>query len=224
MHILYDSWKSEYKTPFGTLTVGHACTVRIKIPKDLETKSVQIILEKEDSDNVLEFPFVWAGGEEGYDVFKCEFSVDARGLYFYWFRVTAKTGPFRLFRQGRGTNMEAGDRWQLSVLPADFTVPAEFQGRVMYQIFPDRFARAGSCDLSGKLRPFILREDWGGQPEYRPDPTAKEILCNDFFGGNFKGIEGKLDRLAELGVGVLYLNPISMAFSNHRYEIGRAHV
>ena len=218
MHILYDSRDEQFKTPFGTLTVGQACTVRIKIPKDVEARSVQLVAEKEDSDTVLEFPFVWAGGEEAYDVFKCEFSIDARGLYFYWFRVTARTGAFRLFRRGRSTNMEEGERWQLSVLPADFTVPAGFRGRVMYQIFPDRFARAGSCDLSEKLRPFILREDWGGQPEYRPDPAAKEILCNDFFGGNFKGIEARLDRLADLGVGVVYLNPISMAFSNHRYD------
>lgn len=218
MRILYDSWNSEYKTPFGTLTVGQKCTVRIKTPKSIETRFVQLILEKEDADAVLEFPFVWAGSEEGYDVFKCEFAVEARGLYFYWFRVTARTGAFRLFKQGRGTNMEEGDRWQLSVLPADFTVPAEFQGRVMYQIFPDRFAREGTCDLTDKLRPFLLREGWGGQPEYRPDPIAKEILCNDFFGGNFKGIESRLDRLAELGVGIVYLNPISMAFSNHRYD------
>ncbi len=218
MRILFDSRNPEYKKPFGTLTETQPCTIRVKIPQEIETKFVQLILEKEDADSALEFPFVWAGGEEGYDVFRCEFSVDARGLYFYWFRVTAKTGPFRLFRQGRGTNMEAGDRWQLSVLPADFTVPADFQGRVMYQIFPDRFAREGSCDLTDKLRPFVLRDDWGGTPEYRPDPAAKEILCNDFFGGSFRGIESRLDRLAELGVGVVYLNPISMAFSNHRYD------
>ena len=218
MRILYDSRSPEYKVPFGPLTVDQVCTLHMKIPKDVEARFVQLVLEREEADASLEFPFVWAGSEEAYDVFKCEFSLDARGLYFYWFRVTAKTGAFRLFKQGRGTNMEAGDRWQLSAIPADFTVPAAFQGRVMYQIFPDRFARAGSCDLSGKLEPYVLREDWGGQPEYRPDPAAGEILCNDFFGGNFRGIEARLDRLAELGVGIVYLNPISMAFSNHRYD------
>ena len=218
MRILYDSRNLEYKRPFGTLTVGQSCTIRVKLPRELETRGVQLVLEREDDSPALEFRFQWAGGDGDYDEFKCEFSVEARGLYFYWFRITARTGSFRLFKQGRGTNMEEGERWQLSVLPADFTVPAAFRGKVMYQIFPDRFAREGYCDLRDKLRPFILRDDWGATPEYRPDPEAKEILCNDFFGGNFQGIESRLDRLAELGVGVVYLNPVSMAFSNHRYD------
>ena len=43
--------------------------------------------------------------------------------------------------------------------------------------------------------------------------------CNPpFFGGNFAGIREKLPYLQELGVGVLYLNPIFMAWSNHRYD------
>ena len=218
MRILFDSRQAEYKSPFGVLTEGQSCTLRIKIPKDVEARFVQLVLEREDGSPAPEFPFSWAGGEGDYDVFRCEFAVDAKGLYFYWFRITAKTGTFRLFRQGSDTNMEAGDRWQLSVIPADFTVPRAFQGKVMYQIFPDRFAREGSCELKDKLRPFRLREDWGGQPEYRPDPATGEILCNDFFGGNFRGIQSRLPYLHSLGVGVLYLNPISMAFSNHRYD------
>ena len=218
MRILYDSRDPEYKTPFGVLTEGQSCTLRVKIPKELETRFLQLVLEREDGNPPLEFPFSWAGGDADYDSFKCELAPDAKGLYFYWFRVTAKTGPFRLFKQGSGTNMEAGDRWQLSVIPKDFTVPESWRGRVMYQVFPDRFAREGSVDLRGKLEPYILREDWGSLPEYRPDPATGEILCNDFFGGNFRGIQSRLPYLHSLGVGVLYLNPISMAFSNHRYD------
>ena len=217
MRILYDSRDPAYKTPFGVLTEGQSCTLRVKIPKELETRFVQLVLEREGNP-ALEYPFSWAGGDADYDIFKCDFAPSAKGLYFYWFRITAKTGPFRLFKQGGGTNMEEGERWQLSVIPPDFTVPESWRGRVMYQIFPDRFARSGSVDLTGKLEPYILREDWGGQPEYRPDPATGEILCNDFFGGNFRGIREKLPYLHSLGVGILYLNPISMAFSNHRYD------
>ncbi len=218
MRILYDSRDTEYKQPFGVLTVGQACTIRVKIPRDVEARFVQLVLEREGDDPPLELFFTWAGGDGDYDVFKCEFSLDAKGLYFYWFRITGRDGVFRLFKQGRETNMEEGDRWQLSAVPADFTVPADFQGRVMYQIFPDRFAREGKVDLKDKLQPYILREDWSAQPEYRPDPATGEILCNDFFGGNFRGIQSRLPYLHSLGVGVIYLNPISMAFSNHRYD------
>ena len=218
MRILYNSRDLAYKKPFGTLTEGQLCVLRIKVPRELECRFVQLVLEQENGVRACEFAFAWAGQDGDYDCFKCHFSLDARGLYFYWFRVTGKTGAFRLFRQGDGTNMEAGDRWQLSVVPNEFTVPDDFRGRVMYQIFPDRFCRLGDCDLTGKLEPYVLRYDWGGLPEWRPDPAAKEILCNDFFGGNFRGIQSKLDYLRDLGVGVIYLNPVCAAFSNHRYD------
>ena len=42
--------------------------------------------------------------------------------------------------------------------------------------------------------------------------------CNDYFGGDLPGITEKLPELAALGVGVLYLNPIFEAHSNHRYN------
>lgn len=113
--------------------------------------------------------------------------------------------------------MEAGEKWQLSVIPADFRVPDFAPGAVMYQIFPDRFARSGSCDLTCKLQPFWVHESPDELPEYRPDAQG-EVRNNDFFGGNFAGICEKLPYLQELGVGVLYLNPIFMAWSNHRYD------
>ena len=108
MRILYDSRDTEYKRPFGVLTVGEACTVRVKIPRDVEARFVQLVLEREGDDPALELFFTWAGGDGDYDVFKCEFSLDAKGLYFYWFRITARDGVFRLFKQGRETNMEEG--------------------------------------------------------------------------------------------------------------------
>jgi glycosidase len=63
----------------------------------------------------------------------------------------------------------------------------------------------------------IERKDWGGLPTYRPNENGK-VLNNDFFGGNFKGIESKLPYLKSLGVTTIYLNPIFEAASNHRYD------
>ena len=218
MRILYDSQNPVCKEPFGVLTEGQGCVLHIRIPKSLKTSAVQLVMEREDGSPGWEFPFAWDGDEGDYDLFCCRFSLSTKGLYFYWFRVTAADGAFRLFREGGETNMESGERWQLSVIPADFTVPHAFQGQILYQIFPDRFAREGTVDLQSKLQPFRLREDWGGVPDYRPDPVTGEVLCNDFFGGNFRGIQSRLPYLRSLGVGIVYLNPICMAFSNHRYD------
>ena len=46
------------------------------------------------------------------------------------------------------------------------------------------------------------------------------MLNNDFFGGNFRGITEKMDYIADLGITILYLNPISKSFSSHRYDTG----
>ena len=54
-------------------------------------------------------------------------------------------------------------------------------------------------------------------PSYKPNRQGK-VLNNDFFGGNLKGIQEKLPYLKELGVTILYLNPIFEAASNHRYD------
>ena len=85
------------------------------------------------------------------------------------------------------------------------------------QIFPDRFARAEKTGPVPLPDGRILRDDWGGEPGWRPDEQG-EIRNNDYFGGNLRGIEQRLDRLAELGVTCLYLNPIFEAHSNHRYD------
>lgn len=217
MRILFDSKKPEYKTPFGTIAPEEVCVLHIRIPKSVETRFVRLIVEDPYEHIAGEFAFAWDCEDGPYDVFKCDFSLRERGLYFYWFRISGRSGDFRLFKQGNDTNMEAGDKWQLSVIPRERMAPESYMGAVMYQIFPDRFCKLGDCDTSEKLRPFTLREDWGGQPEFRPNAQG-EVLCNDFFGGNFRGIASKLDYLKTLGVSVIYLNPIGMAFSNHRYD------
>ena len=217
MRILFDSKKPEYKTPFGVLAPEEVCVLHIRIPKDVQARFVGLVVETEAGEELAEFAFAWEGEDGDYDLFKCDFLLAERGLYFYWFRIHGVNGPFRLFRDGDGTNMEAGEKWQLSVVPTELAPPQDCMGAVMYQIFPDRFCRVGDCDLRDKLQPYKLREDWGGQPEYRPNANG-DVLCNDFFGGNFRGIASKLDYLKGLGVSILYLNPICMAFSNHRYD------
>ena len=60
-------------------------------------------------------------------------------------------------------------------------------------------------------------EDWDEPPTYDRNPDGS-IRTWDFYGGSLKGIEGDLPRLADLGITVIYLNPIFEAASNHRYD------
>ena len=83
------------------------------------------------------------------------------------------------------TNVGDGELWQLSCIPKNYKTPDFFKGKVMYQIFPDRFFKQGDCDLGNKLTPFVINNT--AKPHYLPDQNG-EILNNDFFGGNLKGI------------------------------------
>ena len=217
MRILYDSKAAQYKTPFGTLRTGENCVLHISIPRTSGATGVRLVLENCDGAPVGDYPFAPERQEEDYVLYRCELSLAERGLYYYWFYVTKSEGGFRLFKQGDGTNMEAGEKWQLSVIPSDFTVPDYARGAVMYQIMPDRFCKRGDCDLTDKLRPYTIHENWNETPEYRPDENGT-VWNKDFFGGNFNGIREKLPYLQQLGVGILYLNPVFMAYSNHRYD------
>jgi alpha-glucosidase len=87
--------------------------------------------------------------------------------------------------------------------------PAWSADAVLYQIFPDRFARAGASD------------DWPAWavPAAWDDPVATETPASmvQLYGGDLPGITAKLDHLVELGVTGIYLNPVFPAPQNHRY-------
>ena len=219
MRILFDSKQLQFKNPFGTLHPQQECTLHIHIPTSVGTVEVSCVFQNPDGAPVLEMPLYRIAQEGGYDIFRGTFCFRETGLYHYFFRIREEHNCFRLFKYGDDTNMEDGDLWQVSCIPADFTVPDWAKGAVIYQVFPDRFCRSGSCDLTGKLTPYTLHEDWHEEVCWQPNAQGV-ILNNDFYGGNFRGITEKMDYIASLGTTILYLNPISKSFSSHRYDTG----
>lgn len=106
-----------------------------------------------------------------------------------------------------------GEDFLQLVTEKEYASTNSMQGGIIYQIFVDRFCKVGEV----KPRPpLVLREDWGGAIKKN---TTNPILINEeVFGGNFKGITSKLDYLKSLGVTVIYMCPISEAYSNHKYD------
>ena len=219
MRILYDSKQPQFKTPFGTLTPGQVCTLHIHIPTSVLTTKVTCVFNHEDGSWAQNAVLAFQMKKGAYDVFEGQFSIPCPGLFFYYFVIDTQGGSFRLFKQGDDTNMEAGDLWQLSCIPADFTTPDWAKGATIYQIFPDRFFASGRADVTGKLKPYTIHKNWYDEVDWKPTPDG-QVLNNDFFGGNFRGITEKMDYIADLGVTILYLNPISKSFSSHRYDTG----
>ena len=105
------------------------------------------------------------------------------------------------------------------VLLADYVQPAWVRDAVFYQIFPDRFCngdpsndvRSGEYIFDG--HPTIRVEDWN-----TPGMTYEQGHCLDFYGGDLQGIREKIPYLKELGVTAIYLNPIFIAPTMHKYD------
>ena len=219
MRILFDSKKAEFKTPFGCVAPGQTVTLHLHIPTAVSAWKVEIVLCYEDGSPARYHEMYRIEQRGAYDIYEGDFSLFAPGLHFYYFQIHAPHGMFRLFKQGDDTNMEEGGLWQISCISPDFTTPDWAKGAIIYQIFPDRFHRSGKCNLTGKLHPYTVHRHWDEDVDWAPDENGI-VHNNDFFGGNFRGITEKMDYIASLGTGIIYLNPISKAFSNHRYDTG----
>ncbi len=114
--------------------------------------------------------------------------------------------------------------FQVTVHLSGFSVPNWLPGAVMYQIFPDRFNRGSDYSYErmvslGDYSERIWHEDWNSEVDIHGKSETGYIAC-DFYGGSLRGIIEKLDYIANLGIDVIYLNPIFRARSNHRYDTG----
>jgi glycosidase len=113
--------------------------------------------------------------------------------------------------------------YQLTVYSHDFVVPDWFKGAVVYQIFPDRFRngerRNDPVDGGDWIYGMHARKyEWHQEMCDPRSDECRDEFSNQFYGGDLKGVTSKIDYLASLGVNVIYLNPIVMAPSNHRYD------
>lgn len=97
-----------------------------------------------------------------------------------------------------------------------YKVPDWAKGAVYYQIFPDRFCNGNPDNdvedneyyyTGGHVRK--IRE-WGKSPD--------ELDIRNFYGGDLQGVRQKLDYLQNLGIEVIYFNPLFVSPSNHKYD------
>ncbi|HEY5523800.1 MAG TPA: glycoside hydrolase family 13 protein, partial [Clostridium sp.] len=88
------------------------------------------------------------------------------------------------------------------------------------QIFVDRFYNGNeNGKINNKKKDSFIYSNWNDDPMYIRDSKG-DILRWDFYGGNLRGIIKKLPYLKELGVTILYFNPIFEAVSCHKYDVG----
>ena len=210
METYFDPRDTRCKTPFGAAKCG--TEVRFTLFDDTFC-GCELLVYREfaGAEDVCPLPPAEGG-------FSGAYTAPGEGeLCWYVFRLTRWDGTLSyLGKNGLRPDRDGAERWQLTVYE-DTATPDWFGQGVTYQIFPDRFRRTGTPDVSGMVGRRWLHESWDDQPVFRPDEDG-QITNRDFFGGSLAGITEKLDYLQSLSVTTLYLNPIFEAASNHRYD------
>lgn len=132
----------------------------------------------------------------------------------YYFEIT--TGRFVCYYNKKGVSNEVQDWYNFNIMPG-FTTPSWAKGAVMYQIYVDRFCNGDrNNDVVDREYSYIGDtvvevNDWGKYPA--------AMGVREFYGGDLAGVMKKLDYLKELGVDVIYFNPLFVSPSNHKYDI-----
>ena len=101
--------------------------------------------------------------------------------------------------------------FRISAYPA---APDWGRDAVVYQVFPDRFARSAAA--ADRATPdWALAADWDDEVAFEPDDPRTPM---QLFGGDLDGITEHLDHVAEVGADVVYTTPVFPGESNHRYN------
>ncbi len=206
--VCFNSRNLKCKDPFGAVTEKQ--TVRFTVNINCQTAVLVII--KDGCDETLKVPM-----EKGENCFFVEHVFSNTGLYFYCFEIDNS----RFICKGKDGGCQTTDKmsrlFQQTVYSSEYKAPKGYAGSIIYQIFPDRFNIGKKGVIKTCFADRILHSDLKETPIFRPNENGK-VLNNDYFGGNLEGVIEKLDYLKDLGVGVIYFNPVFEAHANHRYN------
>ena len=223
MLLIHNSHDTTYRSPFGACETGSRVFLMLHAQ---DAVSVRLRLWREGADEEL----------IEMDRHASQFSVtldvpEEPCVLFYYFIVNMGShmiyygnNPENLGGIGQEYQNPAPPSFQITVYRKT-PVPEWYKNAVVYQIFPDRFARSSDFDpdhvgtlpdIRGKVER-LVEKDWEAIPVNEFGGTT-DIIRWRFYGGSLDGIREKLDYLESLGVTVIYLNPIFQARSTHRYD------
>ena len=222
--------ESEYRTPFGAVQLGGTVSLSIDVWEDDVTFCTLRLWSDARGEELIEM----RGSEHAGGLrFSASYRPHETGVVWYSFDIEASDGA--VWRYGARPGWTTGEgafaygdppSFQITVFSPRTQQPRWYREGVVYQIFPDRFARgedwreraADTLAVRRKGGPDReVLEDWDTPPSYRRAEDGS-VACWDFYGGTLEGIREKLEYLEDLGVTTLYLNPIFEAASNHRYD------
>lgn len=223
--ILHNSHDLFFRTPFGAVPCGQKITLSLQLDAAAPVEQVVLRLWKNGREEE-KLNMYLRGAFKGNSIYQIQIKApQTPGPLWYYFIVQSE-GKTYYYGNNRDNLGGTGEiylheppSFQITVYRKDLSTPHWFKESVIYQIFVDRFFNGHEDGqlLTTKKKCYIYKH-WEEVPYYRQDPETGKTVCFDFFGGNLLGVMKKLPYLKELGINVIYFNPIFEAPSSHKYD------
>ncbi len=219
-----------------TPALGDVVQVRLRVPVPSAVDEVHVRLAPDgEQEFVSAYRIEGPGGQD-------DEGPDDEGQDQWWQAEVRCHNPVTNYRflLGRSRSGEPGDgsvlaayQWVNGSGVHDRDVPdaADFRlvtfapppqwapGSIVYQIFPDRFARDASVEPEVAGGPRTDLPVWAHPAVWDDDvDLSGQRGPQQVFGGTLRGVAEHLDHVEQLGATVVYLTPFFPARSNHRYD------
>ena len=189
-----------------------------KVAEDGSFEYFRKVISLESEEEEFDYCFIYSDGDKKRYLLDNEFSdINDNGKYFHYSKL----------------------------LVQPFFTPDWVKNGVIYQIFTDRFYNGDQSNnpdfkewyyegvnippkkgelLKKYTEYYHFENDWYNysglvkSPYHYPDSEGHQPDYNSFYGGDIKGLHEKLDYLEDLGITIIYFNPVFESKSNHKYD------
>jgi glycosidase len=235
----HNSFDSFYRSPFGAIAAGsEPLTLRYTSMRDtISNVRLRVFDRAHQQEQWLPMQKVTDSSKaDSHQIDRWEARLampKSPTVLTYFFEVTEKKhikyalAHDSLFMTGGwselANTLDNSRAFKISVYDPSDHVPNWLKGAVIYQIFPDRFRNGntandpidGSGWIYGKS---AIKRKWTDPICATAKPGCDGEASQIFYGGDLKGVLEKLNEIQKLGATVIYLNPIFLAPSNHKYD------
>ncbi|MDD6482987.1 MAG: glycoside hydrolase family 13 protein [Clostridiales bacterium] len=227
MKIEHNSRALFYRSPFGAVECETEVRIRLSVEGVGIPNAIRLVyIEDGGEEKKVDMPYIFEVDDN--IIYSVEVKMPAKtGLVWYYFELDTNQGIVyygnnsrQLGGRGEIAFGKPSHAFQITVYDKSYKTPDWFKEGIAYQIFVDRFYNGNEDGEFLGGREDIIKREWSDTPYYKAEQFGGTYKANDFFGGNLKGVIKKLPYLEELGVSVIYLNPIFKAYSNHKYDTG----
>lgn len=198
---------SQRYVPSGTIELGQSVPVRVRVPANVAERAVHVRMVRDGEPRLA--PARLVSSDDVARWYEAEVLVHNPRTR-YRFLLDEEDG-FRWLTARGVFAREVPDAFDFT-LTTGAPAPSWLRDAVVYQVFPDRFARSSAADKHEV-------PDWAVPAQWHEEPLAEGPgVGQQFFGGDLPGVIEHLDYLQDLGVSTVYLTPVYPGRSNHRYD------